>query len=109
MSTLKPLPIVLMPQMMVLEEEASALPLEHTLVTAQISGPVASVVVSQRFGNPLTEAVELDYLYPLPEEAAITGFRLRIGDRLIEGSLQALEAAREAFETAREAGKRAGL
>ena len=33
----------------------SPLPLEHTAVTAQVSGAIASVLVSQRFGNPLNE------------------------------------------------------
>ena len=47
----------------------------EVLVSAQVTGPVANVVVTQRFGNPLTDArdehlalAELDYLFPLPEK-----------------------------------------
>ena len=109
MSALKPLPEVITPILIIAEDPGSTLPLEHTEVSAQINGPAAAVVVTQRFGNPLEEAAELEYLYPLPEDAAITGFVLRTGDRRIQGSLRELQAAREAYETAREAGKRAGL
>ncbi len=102
-------PQIYLPQVCLADEINSALPLEHTLVNMQVTGPVASVIVSQRFGNPLKESAELDYLYPLPEDAAITGFDLRIGDRLIHGDLREHEAARAAYEDARGQGKRAGL
>jgi hypothetical protein len=49
----------------------SSLPLEHTDVVAQVCGPLASVSVTQRFGNPFPEPVELAYLFPLPHEAAV--------------------------------------
>ena len=87
----------------------SPLPLEHTAVTAQVSGAIASVLVSQRFGNPLNEPAELEYLFPLPEDAAVTDFTIRIASRIVRGDLQELKQAREAFEQARESGKRAGL
>lgn len=87
----------------------SALPLEFTSVHAQVSGPVASVVVSQRFGNPLKEAAELDYLFPLPENAAVTGFELQIGKRRVVGDIQELETARATYQQARDEGRRTGL
>src|SRR5690242_10468469 len=102
-------PQIYLPQVCLADDINSALPLEHTLVNMQVTGPVVSVIVSQWFGNPLKEPAELDYLYPLPEDAAITGFDLRIGDRLIHGDLKEHEAARAAYEDARGQGKRAGL
>src|SRR5690606_13596096 len=87
----------------------SALPLEFTSVHAQVSGPVASVVVSQRFGNPLKEAAELDYLFPLPENAAVTGFELQIGKRRVVGDIQELETARATYQQARDEVRRTGL
>lgn len=101
--------IILLPQVNLADELASTLPLEHTSVTAQVTGPLAAVTVTQRFGNPLKEAADLDYLFPLPAEGAVTAFELTIGARRIQGDLQELEAAREAFERARGDGKRAGL
>lgn len=88
---------------------ASPLPLEKTTVTGQILGPLAVVSVTQRFANPLDEPAELEYLFPLPHEAAITGFELRIGTRRVQSALQELEEARRQFDEAREAGSRAGL
>jgi Ca-activated chloride channel homolog len=87
----------------------SSLPLEHTDVVAQVCGPLASVSVTQRFGNPFHEPVELAYLFPLPHEAAIVDYELRIGQRVIRAEMQELEAARQTYAEARTAGKRAGL
>jgi Ca-activated chloride channel family protein len=87
----------------------AALPLEHTDVVAQVCGPLVSVAVTQRFGNPFADPVELAYLFPLPPEAAIVDFELRIGQRVVRGDLQEREAARKTYAEARAEGKRAGL
>jgi Ca-activated chloride channel family protein len=104
-----PLEQIKLGQIVVADELASPLPLEGTDVTGQVLGPLVSVSVVQRFGNPLAEPAEIDYLFPLPHEAAIIDFELRIGERTIKGDLQELEQARAAYEAAREEGKRAGL
>src|SRR5512133_3561195 len=93
----------------VVGDQDSTLPLEHTEVAAQVTGPLACVAVTQRFGNPLGEPAELEYLFPLPHEAAVVDFELRTGGRVIRGEVQEVEQARQAYETAREEGKRAGL
>ena len=90
-------------------KEDSPLPLEQTTVNAQILGPLNVVAVTQRFSNPLSEAAELEYLFPLPHTAAIVDFELRIGNRVIKSDLQELEQAQAAYENARSEGKRAGL
>lgn len=90
-------------------ENASPLPLEHTAVSGQVIGPVADVTVSQRFGNPFKETVELIYLFPLPHEAAITDYRIKIGSRVISAEMKELEAARQAYQEAVDAGQRASL
>jgi Ca-activated chloride channel family protein len=88
---------------------ASSLPLEHTDVVAHISGPLASVSVAQRFGNSFSEPVELAYLFPLPHEAAVVDYELRIGQRVIRAEIKELEDARRTYSTARDQGQRAGL
>jgi Ca-activated chloride channel family protein len=98
-----------MPRMIVAAQNESALPLEHTTVSAQISAGVASVLVAQRFGNPWAEAIDLEYIYPLPHEAAVTDFSLRIGARTVRADIQELKQAQETFDNAREAGQHAGL
>src|SRR5687768_12685838 len=89
--------------------EASPLPLERMEVVAQITGPLASVTVTQLFGNPFHETVELSYLFPLPHEAAVFDFELRAGGRVIKASVEELEAARRVYEEARDHGRLASL
>lgn len=88
---------------------ASPLPLEHTTVQAEITGPLAEVSVTQRFANPLREPVELTYLFPIPHTAALSSFEVRLGSRTILGELQELEAARREYEEAVQQGQQAGL
>jgi Ca-activated chloride channel homolog len=90
-------------------EIESSLPLEHTAVVAQVTGPIASVSVTQRFGNPFDHPIDLTYLFPLPQDAAVVGFELRVGSRVVHSRVEEAEAARQAFDVARESGKRAGL
>ena len=102
-------PRILIAQVNLADELDSALPLEHTAVHAQVIGPLATVVVTQRFGNPLKEAAEMDYLFPLPAEAVVTGFEIQIGARRVQGDLQEAKTARKSYQTARDAGQRSGL
>lgn len=109
MTTIQPNPIIRIPQIRMAGDIDTALPLEHTQVTVQITGPAALVVVTQRFSNPLRDPAELDYLFPLPEDAAITSFLLQVGQRNIVGDLQEREAARTTYAEALHSGKHAGL
>ncbi|MBK8026896.1 MAG: VWA domain-containing protein [Chloroflexi bacterium] len=87
-------------------EEASPLPLEHTDVRAAIQGGLVQVKVTQRFGNPFDTSVELDYLFPLPHEAAVVDYSIRIGDRHIRADIREAEAARRTFDEAAARGQR---
>lgn len=109
MTEVRSSPANVFPLLILAEELDSPLPLEHTRISAQITGPIASVTVIQRFSNPLKEPAELEYLFPLPEDAAVTAFELTLGERRITGDLQERESAQTAFEAARDQGKRAGL
>lgn len=109
MSQVLPVEKIKLGLIVVADELSSSLPLEHTDVVAQVIGPLASVSVTQRFGNPLNEPAEIDYLFPLPHEASVIDFQLRVGERIIQGDLQELEQARETYQRAVEEGKRAGL
>ena len=95
----------------IIQEEAntSPLPLEHTAVTGTITGAVANVTVTQRFGNPFTKPVELEYLFPLPHEAAIVDYEITIGSRTIKADLKEREAAQRVYQEAVQQGKRASL
>jgi Ca-activated chloride channel homolog len=88
---------------------ASALPLEHTLVVGRILGPLASVTVQQHFQNTSKKPVNLVYMFPLPENAAIYDYELRIGSRCITAVMEAKEQAKEKFDAAAGDGYRASL
>ena len=95
--------------MVLIDENASPLPLEHTQVNAHLTGLIATVTVNQFFANPRDEPVELEYLFPLPENAAIVDFSIHIGSRLIRGEVRETAQAREAYEQARQEGMHAAL
>jgi Ca-activated chloride channel homolog len=80
------------------------MPLRKTVVHAEISGFVARVDVAQTFGNPLKSAIEVRYLFPLPERAAVDDFLLEVGERRIRGEIRRRDEARNIYETARAAG-----
>ena len=89
--------------------QASSLPLRHTMVEARLLGPLADVMVTQSYHNPFDRPLELEYLFPLPENGAIHDFEFRIGEARVTAEVQPVEAARERYEKALHTGKRASL
>ena len=84
-------------------------PLKHTKVDADVSGPVARVLVTQTFQNPYDETIEAVYVFPLPHDAAVCDFEMRIGDRTIRGDIERREEARRIYEAAKQQGHVASL
>ena len=56
--------------------------------------------------NAHAEPVEATYIFPLPDRAAVTGFRLEVAGRVVEGDLQERAAARQQYDEAIQAGHR---
>ena len=84
-------------------------PLKHTDVRAEISGPMATVVVRQDFINESPDTIEAIYNFPLPNMAAVNGYEIHINDRVVKGKIARREDAQKAFEDARRRGQTAGL
>jgi Ca-activated chloride channel family protein len=78
-------------------------------VKAQVVGPVAQVKVEQTFENPTEDYLEVVYIFPLSPRAALHQFRMRVGERVIEGQIQEKLEARRTYAQARRAGHRAAL
>ena len=74
-----------------------------------VSGPVAKVTLTQRFHNPSQQFREGRYLFPLPENAAVDGMVLTIGDRRIVGRIDRKAEAEKTYRQARASGKKASL
>ncbi len=85
------------------------LPLRAVDVRARIAGCTADVQVEQVFENVFDEALEVSYVFPLPELAAVTRCELQVGDRVIAARLEERGAARAGYARAIEAGRRAAL
>ena len=93
----------------VIDDQPVPMPLQHTGVTAEVSGFVASVEVVQRFGNPYDRPIEATYVFPLPHGAAVHAFELEVGQRTIHGVVRRRAEAQEAYERAKSEGRTAAL
>lgn len=84
-------------------------PLVSSHFDVEVTGPIVRATLSQRFRNPSDAWVEGRYAFPLPDEAAVDGLKMRIGDRFIEGEVQERMQARETYEQAKQEGRKAAL
>ncbi|NMC72006.1 MAG: TonB family protein, partial [Myxococcales bacterium] len=84
-------------------------PLEHTEVSAEISGFVARTEVAQRYANPYAEPIEAVYVFPLPALGAVHDFVMEIGERKIVGVVRERAEAERIYAEARAQGLTASL
>jgi Ca-activated chloride channel family protein len=89
--------------------ERGCLPLEALDVQARIDGLIVRVEMVQTFVNVHAEALKGTYIFPLPDRAAVTRFRMETAGRVIEGELKERGAARQEYERAIETGHRAAI
>jgi Ca-activated chloride channel homolog len=89
--------------------ELGNLPLQAVDVDATLTGLVARVVLTQTFGNRFDRPLEASYIFPLPDRAAVTGFRMEVGERVVEGVLKERGQARADYDTAVREGRRASI
>ncbi|HET6815319.1 MAG TPA: VIT domain-containing protein [Actinomycetota bacterium] len=89
--------------------ERGNLPLLAIDVDATLTGLVARVALTQTFGNRFDQPLEASYIFPLPDRAAVTEFRMEVGERLVEGVLKERGQARADYDTAVREGRRASI
>lgn len=92
-----------------IDHDLPPIPLKHTDIQVSIIGPICDVLVTQQFHNTHQRPVEAIYVFPLPEDAAVTAFTLTIGERVIRGEIREREQARHDYEQARDQGQGAAL
>ena len=88
---------------------ALATPLVFTDVRMRVTGIVNRVTVEQRFVNPTDEWREGVYTFPLPEKAAVDHLRMKVGERVIDGSIKERGEARRTYDNAKSEGRKATL
>jgi Ca-activated chloride channel family protein len=75
------------------------LPVKYHRVTVEIQDQVAQVKVDQAFVNDSEVALEATYVFPLPEDAAISDFSLYVDGERLEGRILDKDEAREIYES----------
>jgi len=85
------------------------LPLTRTAVTASVAGYLSSVLVTQQYHNPYAEKIEAVYVFPLPENSAVSDFVMKIGERRIRGVVRERVEAERIYRDARSQGYVASL
>jgi Ca-activated chloride channel family protein len=104
------LPTRMQPGLNVLSPDGQQVfPLQHTEVMAKIAGNVSRVEVTQTFANPFEKPLEAVYVFPLPDEAAVDDMEIKVGDRIIRGSIEKRAQAQKIYQQAKQEGKTAGL
>ncbi|MEZ5992757.1 MAG: VIT and VWA domain-containing protein [Planctomycetota bacterium] len=66
-------------------------------VDTVVEGQSATTTVTQTFYNPNSWQLEGTYMFPLPEEAAISDFRMTMNDKLVKGELLDADKARKIY------------
>jgi Ca-activated chloride channel family protein len=89
--------------------ERGNLPLQAIDVDATLTGLVARVVLTQTFGNRFDQPLEASYIFPLPDRAAVTEFRMEVGERVVAGVLKERGQARADYDAAVKEGRRAAI
>lgn len=90
-------------------QQGTELPLERTDVEVDVSGAVVSATVNQRFTNSSKDPIEVVYLFPLPQRAAVDAMEMKIGQRTVKASIAKRADARAAYDRAIQQGHRAAL
>jgi Ca-activated chloride channel family protein len=92
-----------------LTSEKGPLPLKALDVRTRIDGLLARTTVCQTFVNTMGEPLEATYIFPLPDRAAVTSFRMEVAGRVIEAALKERGEARREYDQAVQEGKRAAI
>lgn len=74
-----------------------------------VRGLVAEVQLQQEFKNTSDSWQEAIYALPMPEQAAVAGLEIQLGERVIVGKVRERGQAAKIYKAARAAGKRAAL
>lgn len=93
----------------VVDDAYVPMPLEHTDVRGSIVANIAAIDVTQKFSNPYAGKIEAVYVFPLPDDAAVSGFVMTIGERRIRGIIREREEAERIYTQARARGHAASL
>jgi Ca-activated chloride channel family protein len=84
-------------------------PLKSSRIMARAEGGVSATTLTQTYGNPYEEPLEVLYTLPLPASGAVIGYAIRLGQKLVRGEVRRREEAREEYRKALLEGRTAAL
>lgn len=76
----------------------SSLVIKYHRVSVRINDQVATTMVDQLFYNPNPFPIEGVYVFPFPEEAAISAFSMYVDGKRLEGKILKKDEARRLYE-----------
>jgi len=76
-----------------------AFAIRYHRVTVGISGGVARTEIDQEFENLTGRRIEADYVFPIPEGAALENFAIWVGAKKVTGAVLPAGEARNIYET----------
>jgi len=68
------------------------------LVEASVRNHLALTTVRQTFHNDTNQRLEATYVFPLPENADLTGFQMSFNGKMVEGEVLPADQARQVYE-----------
>src|SRR5262245_50564036 len=92
-----------------LATDRGPLPLIAMAIDARITGLLAGIELEQTFLNTTGGPIEATYIFPLPDRAAVTKFRMAVAGRIVDGVIEERGAARQQYDHAIAAGHRAAI
>ncbi len=92
-----------------LTTEGTPIPLLGVECCARLAGFAVEMTTAQRFRNTEKKPLEVTYLFPLPETAAVTGLSITVGSRTIRSAIAEREEAFARYDEAMSSGDGAFL
>lgn len=89
--------------------EGTPVPLVGVTLRGRLHGGRAAMVLRQRFRNEEQRPIEAIYVFPLPSEAAVTGFSMTCAGRELRGQVRRREDAFRTYDEAIATGHGAAL
>src|SRR5882724_644976 len=86
-----------------------ALAMLDSRVAVSVHGAIVEVVVTQEYKNDSDHVIEATYIFPLPEDAAVSAMAIDYGSRKIHAAIALRKDAQRRYEEAVTAGLGAGL
>lgn len=103
--------VTMAPYFLVVSEDTSVdcFPLKETDVTANISGAIAEIFVTQTYQNEGNTPINASYLFPASTKVTVHGMTMQIGNNIVTAQIKEKEEAKQEFEEAKSEGKSASL